>query len=109
MPTFIQIIPIVIAILSLIMAYVGFREKASDKAAKDLADRLKADALADSVNSKAIALAESVQARAMEIRELQKAVTELEIQFSVLDERFNGLTKMTDKIDEKLDRILENI
>jgi len=118
MLTLIQIIPIIIAIFSLIMAYLGFRDKRSDKTDKDLADRIKATVLSDAVTVKAEALANSVNAKAqilsdamalkaIEIKELQKQANECAMSHSVVKEQINSIIRNYDKVDIKLDKIIE--
>lgn len=118
MPSIIQIVTILIATMSLLMAYLGFRDKKSDKTDRDLADRIKATVLSDAVtvkaealsvtvNAKAAILSDAVNARGVEIKELQKQVNDIENRLIVTDERVSVLTKQLEKLSNKLDHIVD--
>jgi len=118
MPNIIQIITIIIALLSLITAYLSFRDKKSDKIDKELADRIKATVLSDAVTVKAEALANSVNQKAqilsdafnlksIEIKELQKQVIDIALDQNTMQEQIRTIIKNEDKVADKLDKILE--
>ena len=127
MTTFLQLLPIIIAIFSLMVAYLSFRAKKVDKFEKDLADRLKSNALADAMTTKVDALAnyvsqketglsDAIALEAIEIKELQTRYNILFSDVQVLKSQIENLSKLADKTDlalvnisDKIDEILKMI
>jgi len=116
--TIFQIITGFISVSSLVVAYLGFRDKKTDKEDKDLADRIKATVLSDAVSVKADALANAVSQKAQilsdamviksaEIKDLQLSNNEFALELNTVQEQIRTIIRDQDKIDKKLDRILE--
>lgn len=105
MPSVMEIITILVATISLFVAYMGFRDKRTDKTDKDLADRIKATVLADAATTKAVVLSDAANIKATEIKELQKQAYDTECKLGVADEKINSLVKITDQLSLKIDKI----
>lgn len=120
LPNIIQIITILIALLSLVTAYLGFRDKGKDKTDKDLSDRIKAtvlsdavsvkaDALANAVNQKAQILSDAMALKAIEIKDLQIQYNIVASDIKVIQIQIDNLAKLADKADAALDTISDKI
>jgi hypothetical protein len=119
--TIFQIITGFISVSSLVVAYMGFRDKRNDnesKEDKELADRIKANVLTDVVSVKVDALAkyvtqkdtnisDSMALKSIEIKDLQTSNIELALQLNTMQEQIRTIIRDQDKVDNKLDKILE--
>lgn len=84
-----EVFPTCIAVISIFIAYLSYRDKKLDKSEKELSDRIKALALSDAVNI-----------RIAEIKELQIQENEIKTSISILNERVNSLIIKVQKLNE---------
>lgn len=98
MPSILEIIAMLVAVLSLVIAFMNFRDRRSDKAEQDLADKIKADL-------KTSILADIT----LETKELQKQANECEIKHAILEERLNNEIDLLEKVEKKIDAIARKL
>lgn len=113
MPTIMEFMTISIAILSLVMAYLGFRDKRSDKTDKDLADRIKAtvlsdaasvkaSVLSDAANLKASILSDAANIKAIEIKEIQTNINSMGNKLSIIEDKIIFLMNTDSKLQKHI-------